>query len=747
MRLLLLFLGLALGAFSQVATNRLLFVVVDPSGACALGGPMEYNYVLNTLWGCVGSVWTQVTSGGGTAAAPYVTTTITASPMAILATTHNQSTYGKVICFDGATPRAAESCLWTRAANGDISVLYSVAPSLIEVYGAQGGGVGFTSLTGDVTGAGNGAVATTIATVNAVPGSCGDATHICVITSNAKGQIIDQTQVSISAGGGGSVFTGSTAVASAFSATGTYSLADVSVKSPLRFEPGVMTANVTSVTFTNKTAGAKFSMAWLQGASGYTVSYGASATNTCAISPTASITTTQFFEVAADGSTVVGTGCVTNEAGIDRDTTVAAPGTPAANSLACWNDSTDNDRECKDSSAVIYKMVKSGVDVNPVTGIVSRINGTAFAGTSGNLVAFGASNIPADAGFLATNVFRKDTTNAGAAAATIDLSLSTAASAFKMPVKASISTLVNGALGYDATTNMIHAGQSSADAMIPQFTVTPTDTHCANWVVVGGQYKLGTAGAACGTATGVTSIQGQTGVTTLFNKNAQTSTYQILAADFNLCKTLTVASGTFTATLVDTATQPADGRCVRLLNYGSGVVTLARSGQNINGAAADLTLAAGSASAPTGVLVTSDGTNYFAQPLGASSGSGPTTNQNIREIIFAFDGGGAVLSGGMTRCRTVMYAGTINGVYLISDVSGSITVDIKTVAHTSYTGPASTSSITAAAIPALSSAVKYSDTTLTGWTTSVTALTTFCAVMSAPATVSWAELTLKVAAN
>lgn len=113
-------------------------------------------------------------------------------------------------------------------------------------------------------------------------------------------------------GAGGSAFTGSTAVAPSHSATPTFSLADVSVKSPTRFEPGALSANVTSVTFSNKTAGAKFSIAWLQnGTGGFTVSYGASATNTCSVSPTASVTTIQQFEVAADGTTVIGTGCVT----------------------------------------------------------------------------------------------------------------------------------------------------------------------------------------------------------------------------------------------------------------------------------------------------------------------------------------------------------------------------------------------------------------------------------------------------
>lgn len=131
----------------------------------------------------------------------------------------------------------------------------------------------------------------------------------------------------------------------------------------------------------------------------------------------------------------------------------------------------------------------------------------------------------------------------------------------------------------------------------------------------------GTNFYAAGPGSAISSVQGQTGAVTLFNKNAQTGTYQVLAADFTFCKTITVASGTFTITLVASGTQPADGTCVRVLNYGSGVVTVARSGQNINGSTSSQTVAAGSASAPNGLLVTSDGTNYFAQPLPGSAGS------------------------------------------------------------------------------------------------------------------------------
>lgn len=160
--------------------------------------------------------------------------------------------------------------------------------------------------------------------------------------------------------GGGSVFTGSTSLAPAHSATPTFSLADVSVKSPVRFEPGAMTANVASVTFTNKTPGAKFSIRWLQDGTGSrTVTYGASATDTCPVTADHDVSTTQFFEVGADGTTVNGVGCSTNGGPLFGGVEQAAPSTPISGAANCWFDSTDHTGlECMANGASTkFKMI------------------------------------------------------------------------------------------------------------------------------------------------------------------------------------------------------------------------------------------------------------------------------------------------------------------------------------------------------------------------------------------------------
>jgi hypothetical protein len=109
--------------------------------------------------------------------------------------------------------------------------------------------------------------------------------------------------------------------------------------------------------------------------------------------------------------------------------------------------------------------------------------------------------------------------------------------------------------------------------------------------------------------------------------------------------------------------------------------------------------------------------------------------------------GATALSASAISCVEVPFAGTIQRVVIGGTPSGSATVDIRTVALASWTGPGSTSTITASDIPALSSATLYTDSTLTGWTTAVTADTWFCFYLTSPSTVTGLQIELKVASN
>jgi len=135
---------------------------------------------------------------------------------------------------------------------------------------------------------------------------------------------------------------------------------------------------------------------------------------------------------------------------------------------------------------------------------------------------------------------------------------------------------------------------------------------------------------------------------------------------------------------------------------------------------------------------------------GADCAAAPSSNQNIRTIgasFGSFQSGASALSAGATSCVPVYFSGTIKAVHLIANVSGSVTIDVQTVLHASWAGTASVSSITSSDTPALSSASAYTDTTLTGWTTTLAANTDVCFVMSAPTTIAGASITVEVAAN
>ncbi len=89
-----------------------------------------------------------------------------------------------------------------------------------------------------------------------------------------------------------------------------------------------------------------------------------------------------------------------------------------------------------------------------------------------------------------------------------------------------------------------------------------------------------------------------------------------------------------------------------------------------------------------------------------------------RNIIMIINGGGAVITTGEKGFLRIPFACTINKVTLLADVSGSIVIDIWKDTFANYP-PTVADTITAAAKPTITTAVKSEDSTLTGWTTSI----------------------------
>lgn len=103
------------------------------------------------------------------------------------------------------------------------------------------------------------------------------------------------------------------------------------------------------------------------------------------------------------------------------------------------------------------------------------------------------------------------------------------------------------------------------------------------------------------------------------------------------------------------------------------------------------------------------------------SGGTIYVNNNIG-VEYIIDGGGAQLSTGLHGTLTIPFAGTIKSVSLLTDQTGSCVLDIWKTTYASYsppTHPAVADSITGTSVPTITSGTKYTDSTLTGWSTQI----------------------------
>lgn len=89
-------------------------------------------------------------------------------------------------------------------------------------------------------------------------------------------------------------------------------------------------------------------------------------------------------------------------------------------------------------------------------------------------------------------------------------------------------------------------------------------------------------------------------------------------------------------------------------------------------------------------------------------------------IEFIIDGGGSTVGTGIVGDVRIPFDCTILEVTLLADQTGSIVVDIWKDSYANFP-PSNADSITASAVPTISSSNKYNDDTLTDWTIAASA--------------------------
>ncbi len=120
-----------------------------------------------------------------------------------------------------------------------------------------------------------------------------------------------------------------------------------------------------------------------------------------------------------------------------------------------------------------------------------------------------------------------------------------------------------------------------------------------------------------------------------------------------------------------------------------------------------------------------------------------TAAQRTRELVFIIDGGGSTITTGQKGHLRIPFACTITAAAIYANTSGSIVVDIWKDTQANFP-PTDADSITSSAPVTLSSAQTATDSTLTGWTTSITAGDVLAYNVDSATTVQRVTVTLTV---
>lgn len=131
----------------------------------------------------------------------------------------------------------------------------------------------------------------------------------------------------------------------------------------------------------------------------------------------------------------------------------------------------------------------------------------------------------------------------------------------------------------------------------------------------------------------------------------------------------------------------------------------------------------------------------FALMIYAEDIRGPIANV-AASVNFVIDGGDLVLTPGFKGSVSVPFACTISEYTLLADQTGSIEIDIQ---KSSYANFPITTSIVASAPPTLTAARKATSSTLTGWTTAISANDILTFTVNSVTSIQRATISLKVA--
>jgi hypothetical protein len=134
-----------------------------------------------------------------------------------------------------------------------------------------------------------------------------------------------------------------------------------------------------------------------------------------------------------------------------------------------------------------------------------------------------------------------------------------------------------------------------------------------------------------------------------------------------------------------------------------------------------------------------DGTGAWSTPTDPSK----TFTQALVVVVGSLESGASAIATGLKQYISVPFACTITKWRIVADASGSIVFDIWKDTYANFP-PTIADTITASAKPTLSSARNNESSTLTGWTTSISAGDVLFFNVDSASTVKYVVLTLTV---
>ncbi len=144
----------------------------------------------------------------------------------------------------------------------------------------------------------------------------------------------------------------------------------------------------------------------------------------------------------------------------------------------------------------------------------------------------------------------------------------------------------------------------------------------------------------------------------------------------------------------------------------------------------------------------------FSAPISKSTGNlvaasdwNTNTVDNVNALLplvlpFFIDGGGAVIATGIKGTLEVTMKCDLERVTMLADQTGSIVCDIWNQTYASYP-PADAQSITASAVPTITSSNKSQDSSLTGWSPAIAAGAILFYNVDSCSTLEWCLVSLK----